>query len=175
MTRLFGDLDERFFKPLAPEFQLGPETAKRHWEHALTCPDCRLMLLEDGPGSRAPKTKGEVQKEVEDKDAARRKKVVKFFVDLALGLLAFSGAFWCMQEIRGKELMGPDGPVIAGTGPKDIDPLWYAFIVALLIASWFLAEAYVLARDLWIDFDAWKRAVPVIGKAWADRDKSKKK
>ncbi len=48
------------------------------------------------------------------------------------------------------------------------------FVVLLLIASWFLAESYTIARDLWIDFDAWKRAVPVVGQKWADRDKKRK-
>jgi len=28
----------------------------------------------------------------------------------------------------------------------------------------------MIARELWIDFSRWKRAVPIIGKKWAARD-----
>jgi hypothetical protein len=175
LERMFGDLGERFFKDLAAEFRLGPETAERLWGHALTCKQCRLMLLEDGPGARPPKTEAEVQKETEDRDAARRKKVVKFWIDLAVGVAAFGGAFWLRQLIAMAKMKKMSGPVIGGTGPETIDPRWYGFVIFLLIASWFLAEAYVIARELWIDFRAWKRAVPVIGKKWAERDKFKKK
>jgi hypothetical protein len=172
LARMFSvDMDERFEKPLRPEQQLGPQTATRLWEHALTCPTCRMLILEDGPGSRPPRTKAEIQKEVVDKDAQRRSQKIKFFTNITVGTAAFMGAFWCMQTINNKNLTGPEGAQLVGIGPKEIDPLWYAFVVLILIASWFLAEAYVLAKDLWLDFTAWKRAVPVIGKRWAERDK----
>lgn len=171
LARMFGDMDERFRAPLAPEQRLGPETSARLWEHSLVCEQCRMQLLEDGPGSRPPRTKAEIVKEVEDKDAVRRGKKTKFFVNAIVGTGAFLGAFWCMQTINNKNLGGPDGPIMEGVGPKQIDPLWYAFVVLILIASWFLAEGYVLAKDLWIDFTAWKGAVPLIGKKWVERDK----
>ena len=173
LKRMFDDMGERFEKSLAPEHRLGPETAARLWEHSLDCKTCRLLLLEDGPGSRPPKTQAEIQTDFDTKEKAHKKKVVKFWIDLVVGGGAFGGAFWCMQTIRAKEAMGPVGPVLQSVGPKQIDPLWYGFVVLLLIASWFLAESYTIARDLWIDFDAWKRAVPVVGKKWADRDKKK--
>ncbi len=176
LARMFDDMDaERFGKPLPAAQQLGPETAARLWDHCFVCAECRLLLLEDGPGSRPPKTEAEVAQEVVDKDAIHRGKVIKFWKDLVIGTAAFGGAWWCMQTIQNKKMLGIDGPVLQSVGPKEIDPLWYAFMVGILIASWFLAEAYSIARDLWIDFDAWKRAVPVVGKKWADRDKEKEK
>ena len=52
-----------------------------------------MLLLEDGPGSRPPKTEAELQQEVVDKEAKRKQKVVKFWIDLSIGLVTFGGAF----------------------------------------------------------------------------------
>ena len=44
------------------------------------------------------------------------------------------------------------------------------FMALLLFAAWFLAEAWVDARTLgWFDMTSWKRAVPVVGKKWAEK------
>ena len=41
----------------------------------------------------------------------------------------------------------------------------------VFVSAWFLAECYTIARELWIDFTAWKKAVPLIGKRWAAKGK----
>jgi hypothetical protein len=170
LTRMFNDMDDRFQRSLAPEHRLGSETAERLWEHAVVCDQCRMLLLEDGPGSRPPKTEAEVQQEVSDKEAKRKQKVIRFWIDLVVGIGAFMGAFTTARIIESKKPKETAEEVLRSVNDAQIDPLWYLFAVLILVASWFLAEAYSIARDLWIDFRAWKSAVPVIGKKWAARD-----
>lgn len=174
LLRLKADLDERYTKHLPAEFQLGPETATRLWEHALACAQCRLLLLEDGPSARPPRTKDEIaaaeQKILDD----HQKKLIKFWVDLVVGLVAFGVAFYFINAIRSAEIAAPVQGALQAD-PRDVarqmDPRWLGFVVAILVASWFLAEAYTIARELWVDFTAWKAAVPVIGKRWAAKGK----
>ncbi len=178
LARMFRELGERYQEPLAPELRLGPETAARWWAHATgrECQQCRMLLLEDGPGARPPKTEAERAQEVQQAEDERAKDVRRFWVDLAIGGAAFSGAYVCIVTIRSKEAQREAQPVeVLQADPRDqvkqIDPLWFGFIAGILVASWFLAEAYSIARRLWIDFTAWKRAVPVIGKRWAAKGK----
>ncbi len=175
LARMFRDLGERYRQPLAPELRLGPETAARWWRHATgECDQCRLLLVEDGPDAPVPQTRGEKAAEVQRVEDKRREDVRKFWIDLVLGTAAFGGAYTCIYKIRAKQLVEEDAPggvLIDPNLPKQIDPLWFGFAAGILVASWFLAEAYSIARRLWVDFTAWKRAVPVIGKKWAAKGK----
>ncbi|MGE0707185.1 MAG: hypothetical protein AB7N76_16770 [Planctomycetota bacterium] len=177
LARLRADLDEseRYKKPLPAEFQLGPETLASYWEHVQGCAACRCTLIEDGPTARPPKTEAEAaaeeQREVEKEESLKW----KFGVDLTVGLIAFGGAFFTINYIRHKEYATIDQAqsTIGALQEKQIDPLYLLFAVLILVASWFLAEAYGIARELWVDFTPWKRAVPLIGKKWAEKSGKK--
>ncbi len=176
LARVLGRLDVVFRQPMAPEHRLGPETLARLVAHGRACPGCRMRLLEDGPEARPPRTRAEVEDEARSAEEERRAKVRRFWTNLALGVPAFFGAqyvFGLWREKRDARTGVEDGAL--QLDPRDkakgIDPLLVGAMALVLVASWFLAEAYVIARTLWIDFSAWKRAVPVIGKKWAERDK----
>ncbi|RMG10443.1 MAG: hypothetical protein D6731_17410 [Planctomycetota bacterium] len=175
LARMFDDMDERFDTPPPPEHRLGPETCARLWEHAIACPDCRLLLIEDGPGARPPKTAAQLEQEQLDRDEQRRKQVIKFWIDLIVGTAFFAGAFVTLQIIRGAKVVDQAETTLRAVRDKPLDPRYVLFAILILGASWFLAEAYTIARDLWIDFTAWKRAVPIIGEKWVERDKRKKR
>ncbi len=173
LVRLFKGMAERLLEPLAAEHRLGPETARRLWEHALSCSACRMLLLEDGPESEAPKTASEEAQEEQRLEDKRKEQVKSFWINLVVGSAAFAGAFYCINDIRSREAQVIDvsGGTISAIGNAPMDPMWFGFAGSILVASWFLAEAYTLAKDLWIDFTAWKRAVPVVGKKWAAKGK----
>jgi len=177
MARMFRDLDERYRGPLAPELRLGPETAASWWAHAGQCQDCRMRILEDGPDARPPRTSAEVAADAQRAEDQRNAEVRRFWVDLVVGTAAFSGAYACIYKIRAKQFAEREqqGDGVLKRDPRDmakqIDPLWYGFMGGILVAAWFLAEAYTIARKLWIDFTAWKRAVPIIGKRWVAKGK----
>lgn len=176
LARLFRDLGERYREPLAPELRLGPETVERWWAHAGECEDCRMRILEDGPDAKPPQTQAEKAAVVRRAEDQRAAEVRKFWVDLVIGSAAFFGAYGCMYKIRAKQFAERE-EVQEGALKRDpsegkpIDPLWYGFMGGILVAAWFLAEAYTIARKLWIDFTAWKRAVPIVGKRWAAKGK----
>lgn len=54
---------------------------------------------------------------------------------------------------------------------REIDPVMLGGIALVVVAAFLIADAYTIARELWIDFSRWKAAVPVIGKKWVERDK----
>lgn len=163
---------DRFKQPFAPEFHLGPETADAYWAHALQCVSCKMMLIEDGPDSRPPKTEGEIAAETQKAEDKVAKLKIKFAISLTVGLVFFSGAFATITHIRNKQY-APKPEQVLTQVKQEIDPLYFLFAILIFVASWFLAEAYGIARELWVDFTAWKRAVPVIGKKWAEKSKTK--
>ncbi|HBP17765.1 MAG TPA: hypothetical protein DEA08_08225 [Planctomycetes bacterium] len=163
---------DRFKRPFAAEFQLGPETADAYWAHALQCVSCKGMLIEDGPDARPPKTEGEIAAETQKAEDKVTKLKIKFAISLTVGLVFFSGAFATITHIRNKQY-APKPEQVLTQVKQEIDPLYFLFAILIFVASWFLAEAYGIARELWVDFTAWKRAVPVIGKKWAEKSKNK--
>lgn len=175
LVRLRADIAsaDRYKEPLDPDRALDPALADAYWDHAFGCNACRCLLIEDGPDARLPLTEDQVVKVQEDADEKRAALKVKFFIDLTIGTGFFFGAFATMQVINNKKFADNGETTLRAAGPAEIDPLYILFVALILVSSWFLAEAYSISRELWVDFTAWKRAVPVVGKAWADKSKNK--
>src|SRR5690242_2823186 len=89
LARALRDLPETFEAPLAVEHRLGPETVERLMQHARGCKECRMLLLEDGPSSRRPKTQADVAAETAEKEEVRERKVKRFWVVFPSGAAAF--------------------------------------------------------------------------------------
>ena len=177
-TTLEG-LPEPFRQPLDPEHRLGDETVTRHLSHARECATCRCLLLEDGPASRPPRTAADVASAANLAEEQRKKKVIKFWTSASLGLGGFVGSqisIYQYRVLRAAERGEDQGPRLqddpSGKGLQ-IHPLLLLAMALVLVAAWFLAEAYVLARELWIDWTKLKAAVPVVGKRWAAKGKEK--
>ena len=170
-------LGEQFRSPLPPEHRLGPETASRLLAHARACQTCRCLLLEDGPAARPPKTAADVQSEVVLAEEQRKKKVIKFWTCASIGLVTFVGSQIVFYERGWKELKEGEGAKLTtdptDQGGREIDPLLMLGVALILVAAWTIAESYVLARELWLDWTRLKAAVPVIGRRWAEKGKPK--
>ena len=173
-ARLRQDIadSDRYKEALPDELRLGPETLARYWAHAWDCTQCRCLLLEDGPGARPPQTESEIVSLALAEDERRQKLKVKFAIDCVLGVGFFVGSTIVINTMRAKKPDDNAGPQLS-SGKFQIDPLAFLFMGLILVASWFLAEAYGIAKELWIDFSAWKKAVPVVGKAWHAKGKKK--
>lgn len=175
MVRLRTDIEgaDRFKQPLLDELRIGPVTADRYWAHAWGgCNQCRCFLLEDGPDARPPQTGAQLVSDAAAAEERRKKQKIKFFVDVVLGTGFFVGATVTINILKApKETT--DGPEMS-SGKFEIDPLAFLFMALILVASWFFAEAYGIAKELWVDFSAWKKAVPVVGKAWHAKGVNKK-
>jgi hypothetical protein len=172
INRMLRTLDDAYDRVLPQEFRLGPETVTRYLEHQRGCEDCRMMLLEDAPDARPPKTETEKQAEVQSEIDKRKQLVMKFWRDISFGVVGFGGAQFCYIKFQQKRFAQQDegGPSLEAKQGFQIDPLMMGFMSLLLFAAWFLAEAWVDARTLgWFDMTNWKRAVPVIGKKWAEK------
>jgi hypothetical protein len=179
LARALRDLPDAFQAPLAPEHRLGPETVTRLMEHTRACKDCRMTLLEDGPSSRRPKTQADVAAEVREKEEVREGKVRRFWMVMPGGVAAFIASQIIFSIWRQRQYVKADesktGTIQRADKPeREIDPLLFAGLGAVIVAAFLLADAYVIARELWIDYTRWKRAVPIIGKRWAAGEKSKK-
>jgi len=174
VARAIQELPERFQKPLAQEFRLGPATVERYFAHCKRCDGCYMALVEDAAGAPAPKTKAEVAEEEAHSLEERKKQFWKFWRSLSVGVVFFGGAQYLFYEWRTQNWTEKtEGAALKTEHQIKIDPLFMGAIVTVFVAAWFLAEAYVAAKDLWLDFTAWKRAVPLIGKRWAEKDKRK--
>jgi hypothetical protein len=174
LVRLRQDIDsaERYQQPLAEEHRLGPETIKRYWAHAFDCTTCRCLLLEDGPDARPPRTEAEVVSQAAAEEERRKKLKIKFFIDTILGTAFFIGATVTINIMRAPKETEEGAQMVSGK--MELDPMAILFMVLILAASWFFAEAYGIAKELWVDFSAWKKAVPVVGKAWHAKGVAKK-
>ena len=172
LNRMLRTLDDAYDRPLPPEFRLGPESMARYMAHQKACEDCRMMLVEDAPDARPPKTESEKQAEAQGEIDKRKQLVIKFWRDVTLGVGGFGGAQFCFIKFQQKRFAQQDdgGPALEAKQGFQIDPLMMGFMSLLLFAAWFLAEAWVDARTLgWFDMTNWKRAVPVVGKKWAEK------
>jgi hypothetical protein len=179
LAGVLAALPEPFHGSLPADQRLGEETVARLLAHARGCPACRCLLLEDGPASRPPKTAADLVGEASQAEELRKKKVIKFWTSACLGLGGFVGSQISIYEYRvlkAKERGEEQGPRLQ-TDPTQkglqIHPLLLLAMALVLVAAWFLAEAYVLARELWIDWTRLKAAVPVVGKRWAAKGKEK--
>lgn len=179
LARALRDLPDAYQPPLALEHRLGPETVERLLAHTKACKDCRMLLLEDGPGSRPPRTEADLAEEVRLKDAERQRKVKRFWSEAAGGTAAFVAAQVVFSIFRQRN--APEQRTDQATlqqdqrdkAKKPIDPFLLGGIGLCVVAAFLLADAYTIARELWIDFTRWKRAVPIIGKRWAAGEKPK--
>lgn len=176
LERMLRTLPDAFDEPLPPAFQLGPETVQRLIEDVRRHEHSFMLLVEDGPHTRRPKTDDEVKTEEQRAEEKRRAQKIKFFVDAGLGTGAFFGAqytFSAWRQKRQEQIVDDAGGALTQKKQFQIDPVFVGAVMLVFVAAWFLAEAYTIARELWIDFTAWKRAVPIIGKKWVERDKAK--
>lgn len=178
LARALRDLPDAYQKPLPPEHRLGPETVTRLVEHTRTCKPCRMLLLEDGPSSPRPKTQADVASEVREKEELRERKVKRFWIVMPSGVAAFIASQIVFSIWQQNRYVKPDesktGTIQRADKPeREIDPLMFVGLGTVVIAAFLLADAYTIARELWIDYTRWKRAVPIIGKRWAAGEKNK--
>lgn len=177
LARALRDLPEAFHAPLAMEHRLGPDTVERLMTHTRACHACRMQLLEDGPSARPPRTEADIVAEAAAREAARKRMVVRFWLTATGGTASFIAAQVVFQIWREKHAVKAEGTDEARLKtdhrdkPREIDPVMLGGIALVVVAAFLIADAYTIARELWIDFTRWKQAVPVIGKKWAERDK----
>lgn len=174
LARMVRDLPVHFRETLPAEFRLGEETYAKHRERVREEGPARMQLVEDGPYSRRPKTEDEVEVERQDEERIRRGKVWRFWVSAVLGLGGFFGSQFLFHLYRVARMAEPvEGPVMDAKRGLEMDWRLMTGMMAILVAAWFLADAYVMARELWLDWTKLKAAVPVIGKKWAEKGKQK--
>jgi hypothetical protein len=157
--------------------RLGPETVQRLLAHSKTCDPCHVILVEDAADAKRPQTEGEVKSDFARAEALRKEKVIRFWVGVTVGTTSFVGAnyvFHLWKENRSEQVTESETGTMQTKQGFQLDPYFMGGVMLVFVAAYFLAEAYTIARDLWIDFTSWKRAVPLIGKRWVERDKAKR-
>ncbi|MCA8922361.1 MAG: hypothetical protein KDD82_11165 [Planctomycetes bacterium] len=174
LARMVRDLPVHFREPLPAEFRLGPETYAAHRERVRVEGPARMQLVEDGPYSKRPKTAGEKDVEAKDEERIRKGKVIRFYTSAVLGVSGFFGSQFLFHLYRNRHAdLDVSGPVMEARRGLEMDWRLMGGFMAILVAAWFLADAYVMARELWLDWTKLKAAVPVIGKKWAEKSKKK--
>ncbi len=174
LAKALGRLSESFQEELGAAHRLGPETVERLLAHTKSCADCRMKLIEDAPDARPPRTRADAAAEVTRLENERAARVKRFWVSGGIGLVTFVGGqviFGVWRHRNREEQTKTNVDKLESGLPKEkrpIDPLIFLGIAVTAVAAFAIADAYVIARELWIDFTRWKRAVPVFGKKWAE-------
>lgn len=174
LAKALGRLSEAFQEELGAAHRLGPETVERLLAHTKSCPDCRMKLIEDAPDARPPRSRADAAAEVTRLENERAARVKRFWVSGGIGLVTFIGGqviFGVWHHRNREEVTKTEVARLESGAPKPqrpIDPLIFLGIAVTAVAAFAIADAYVIARELWIDFTRWKRAVPIIGKKWAE-------
>ncbi|MEZ6183907.1 MAG: hypothetical protein R3F62_02730 [Planctomycetota bacterium] len=173
LARMLRDLPHHFRLPLPAEFRLGPETFAAHLERVKVEGPERMQLVEDGPYAPRPQTKVEQEQEREDEDRIRKGKVWRFWISAVLGVGGFFSSQFFFHLYRNRHAQEVvEGPAMQARKGLEMDWRLMLGIMSILVAAWFLADAYVMARELWLDWTRVKAAVPLIGKRWAEKSKN---
>ncbi|MEM7167864.1 MAG: hypothetical protein AAF581_20600 [Planctomycetota bacterium] len=165
----------RFSKAPAEEHRLDTKTLQSMVKHAEKCKACRLIVLEDGPSvDRKLGTEEEAElaraKLDEESRAARR-----FFLSLTYGVLCFMATFWIRSVIQNTDELPTTEATIGTETQLPFNPLWLVWWFLILVASWGLADCWIIANRLWLDWSRAQKAVPVVGERWAARTARKRK
>jgi len=175
LAKALGRLSESFQEELGAAHRLGPETVERLLAHTRACSDCRMKLIEDAPDARPPRTRADAATEVTRLENERAARVKRFWISGGIGLVTFIGGqvtFGVWRHRNREEVTKTNVEQLHGDpamkAKRPIDPLIFLGIAVTAVAAFAIADAYVIARELWIDFTRWKRAVPVFGKKWAE-------
>ncbi|MCA8959759.1 MAG: hypothetical protein KDC38_04575 [Planctomycetes bacterium] len=164
-------------RPVAPEKQVTPERVKAILKGMKHQPDIRLAVVEDGPNAKRPKTAQEMAAERQEAEDEADRLFRKFLISASYGICALILGFslfiaYATRDIEQREVTGP---TIEGEQVRSLHPLEIGGLVCIAIASWGIAEAIIIAKNHWADFDRVKEAVPVVGKAWARRTRRKRR
>ena len=175
---LNGLPNNRFDRAPGQEDILSADQVRQFVQHAGECKDCMIMLLEDGAAAKRKKTAEDLGREKKKRDSKLRKLTIKFFFSLTYGVGSFIVAKLALEKYHLDQLAKIAKDKQQLKSPFDptggLDPLQILALLLIFVAAWGLAECWRIATTLWIDFDKAKRAVPVIGKAWAERSKRKR-
>lgn len=164
----------RFSKPPAEEHVLDAATLKSMAKHAEKCKACRLIVLEEGPhvDRQLGQTElAELARQKLDEEAHLSK---RFFFSLTYGVGFFVGAFYVRTLIRNAAAPSNE-TTIGSVSELPFNPLWIVFGFLIVVAAWGLADSWVIANRLWLDWSRAQKALPVIGEKWAARSARKRK
>lgn len=177
LSRCLNGLPDKHFEQ-APglDDMLSAEEIRRIVTHATECNECAIKVLEDGAAAKRKKTEADLAADEKRREDKERKLKIKFFVSLAYGSACVVGAREASvrHNLILLEKAKEQGLAVGRRSGPEIHPLQILFVVLICVAAWGLAECWQIATTLWIDFTKAKRAVPVIGKAWAERSERKK-
>ena len=151
---------------------------KKLLKDAAGSPDLLSHLVEDGPTAKRPKTEAEIREEELAEEARIQRMIRKFWISGPLAILFFMAAIGVTIWDAGyrNERVDPErGATLTRGVESTFDPVLAAIMGLVVIASWCGVEAWLVAKVLWFDGERVKAAVPVIGKAWAERSKRKKR
>ncbi len=167
-------------KPGKPESPLTIDRVKAIIKSIKHDTEIRILVMEDGPDSMRPKTEEELEEEQEFQEAEAVRMFKKFWISASYGVTCFilsQGLIIVNINRKAPEKQDITGPVMDGVGNQQmqLNPLEIAAIVLIVIAAWGIAEAVVIAKNHWADFDRVKGAVPFVGDAWLRRTKRKRK
>ena len=168
-------------KPGRPEGPLTTERVKSILKSVKHDPQIRILVIEDGPETKRPKTREELQEEKQAQEAEAERLFRKFWVSASYGVTALIGSIsvgiWYQKVIAAAPRENVSGPMLESVGDAGLQmhPLKITSLILMLIAAWGIAEAVVIAKNHWADFDRVKGAVPVVGQAWLARTKRKRR
>ncbi|MBI4575856.1 MAG: hypothetical protein HY722_06285 [Planctomycetes bacterium] len=167
--------EEAFATPPDPGRALSGDRVREVLDHARACKECQILVYEEGPYARRPKTARELAEEREAWEREKRRMRRRFFLSAGYGTAAFVGANLAITEYRNLQLAARkvEGPVLRQLDEPafQLHPLQILFGALILVAAWGLAEAWRIANVLWLDFTRFKAAVPFIGQRWAERSR----
>ncbi|MGE3164150.1 MAG: hypothetical protein AB7O52_04550 [Planctomycetota bacterium] len=181
-SELTGVLDrtkaDRFRRPPHESHALSPDELVKLVRHVSKCPECKLVVFEEGPYAERRKSDDDLREEVAARIEEEGRLTRKFFISVAYAVICFVGAQWAISMWRASKgkPVPQDGATLTAIDDQGlrIHPMLIVAGFLILIAAWGLAEAWGIANHLWLDWTRAKEAVPFVGKKWAARGRAKK-
>lgn len=142
-------------------------------------PDLSLQIYEDGPFAKRAKTQVDLKSEQDEEEARIAALKREFFISIGYSIPAIVGSrtfFGWYADWQRSQRNQKEEAVIQTTNKPQLlmHPYQMGGFALILVAAWGMATAWQIANEVWIDWTNAKAAIPVIGKAWAERSKKAK-
>ncbi|MFN0058161.1 MAG: hypothetical protein ACKVX7_06855 [Planctomycetota bacterium] len=177
LTRLLARMARDRGAPplLEPETPLSPKRVGQIVLHITECAECQMLVYETGSAARRPPTAAELKAEELAALANEHKLKRNFCIHAVLAFVCFIAGYAVLSNYynRPRE-QAAAGPVLTtNEAPKGMHPQEMAGLALLMVTAYSVASGWMIANTLWLDYTRMKRAVPFIGKRWAERSRKR--
>lgn len=166
-----------FEVPPGLEHEVSDDFVKQLIRNLEDQPDLALQIYEDGPYSQRQKTQVDLKSEEEEEEQRIKGLKTEFFISIGYSIPAIIGSrvlFSMYHSLRNKDIHKEATLQQVNKPTLLMHPYQMGGFGLILVGAWGLATAWQIANEVWLDWTKAKAAIPVVGKAWAEKSKKAK-